>query len=69
MGRAEIETYLVNYDYAAGAPTDATFSCLFEDGRRGWATSQDASLLQAIEREEFCGRRAQVRAGALLEID
>ncbi|MBW2271578.1 MAG: hypothetical protein JRH16_23770 [Deltaproteobacteria bacterium] len=65
-GEAVIETYLLSFDQ--GEPVGATFSCLFEDGRRNWATSDDTALFEAMQREEFCGRAAHVRRGSVLEL-
>lgn len=65
-GEAVIETYLLSC--VQGEPVGATFSCLFEDGRRNWATSEDPALFEAMQRDEFCGRAAHVRSQGVLEL-
>jgi acetyl-CoA C-acetyltransferase len=43
-----------------GAPRLAHATCLTDDGRRTWGTSEDPDLLAAMMREEFCGRRGRI---------
>ena len=43
-------------------------ACRIDAGRRTWATTDDASLLEAMQREELCGRRGRVRAGGVLDL-
>ena len=48
------DTYHV--DLIANAP--AGWSALLDDGRRAWAHVNDPQVLEAMSREEFCGRSA-----------
>jgi hypothetical protein len=43
--------------FDADGPTAAHAACLLEDGRRTWANSEDAELMDALMSEEFCGRK------------
>jgi acetyl-CoA C-acetyltransferase len=54
-GPATLESYTVMFD--ADGPTAAHAACLLEDGRRTWANSEDAELMDALMSEEFCGRK------------
>jgi acetyl-CoA C-acetyltransferase len=65
-GEVVIESYTVMY--GDSGPSVAHAACLLPDGRRTWANSSDAVLLDAMTREEFCGRRARVSAGALADV-
>ncbi len=58
-GAATVETYALRY--VDGAPTSATVACMRENGRRVWATIEDSAVLEAMTREEFCGRRVSIR--------
>ncbi len=57
-GPVTIEAYTVAHQ--KGEARIAHAACLTDDGRRTWATVQDAALLEAMMREEFCGRRGRV---------
>ena len=50
-------------------PMLATASCLDESGTRSWATSRDPVLLDAMTKEELCGREVRVRAGGSFDVD
>jgi acetyl-CoA C-acetyltransferase len=54
-GPATLESYTVMF--GADGPTAAHAACLLEDGRRTWANSEDAELMDALMSEEFCGRK------------
>jgi len=64
-GDAEIECYAI--EHKNGEPANAIAACRLPDGSRTWALSDDADLLHALCREEFCGRTTRVRAGAVLD--
>jgi acetyl-CoA C-acetyltransferase len=57
-GRAEIEGYTVMF--GPEGPSIAHAACRLPDGSRTWANSQDPVLLDAMTREEFCGRSARL---------
>jgi acetyl-CoA C-acetyltransferase len=60
-GEATIETYTVLHD-REGAPETGLVVGRLANGARFWAnTPADAALLEAMEREEFIGRRGRVR--------
>jgi acetyl-CoA C-acetyltransferase len=67
VGKASVESFSLRY--ARGAPLSAVFACLRDDGRRAWATSADPALLEALTREEFCGRRVAIRPGGVLDAE
>jgi acetyl-CoA C-acetyltransferase len=66
VGPATVESYALRY--LGGSPAAATIACLRPDGRRAWATSQDPKLLDAMTREELCGRPAAIRPDGTLEV-
>jgi len=53
-GGATVESYTVMY--GAEGPTIGHVVCLLDDGRRTWANCEDPAVLDAMTREEFCGR-------------
>ena len=57
-GPTTIEGYTVAH--RGGVPTLAHASCLTDDGKRSWATLEDAGMLRAMMCEEFCGRRGHI---------
>jgi acetyl-CoA C-acetyltransferase len=57
-GDATVEGYTVMY--GADAPTIGHVVCRLADGRRTWANTTDAAVLDAMTREEFCGRPVRV---------
>jgi acetyl-CoA C-acetyltransferase len=57
-GPVTIEAYTVAHQ--KGAPRLAHAACLTDDGRRTWGTLDDPAVLQAMMREEFCGRRGRI---------
>ena len=65
-GVASVETYALRY--ADGAPVSAIVACLRENGRRVWGTIAEPTTLDAITREELCGRRVSIRDGNTLEV-
>ena len=63
-GPVRIEGYTVMY--GADGPTQGLAACLLDDGRRTWGNTREADVLDAMTKEEFCGRPATVSAeGAL----
>ncbi len=57
-GDATVESYTVMY--GSEGPTIAHVVCLTPDGRRAWANCDDVDVMQAMTREEFCGRPVRV---------
>ncbi len=57
-GAATLESYTVMY--SGEGPAQAFIAALLPDGRRCWATSDEAPLMEAMTREEFCGRAVRV---------
>jgi acetyl-CoA C-acetyltransferase len=51
-----------------GVPRLGHASCLTDDGRRTWATLEAPDVLQAMMREEFCGRRGRVDGQGHLDL-
>lgn len=67
QGPVTLEAYTVAH--AKGAPRIAHVSCLTRDGRRTWGTLEDPALLDAMMREEFCGRRGRLDGHGALDVD
>jgi len=57
-GPVTIEGYTVAH--RKGRPERALAACLTDAGRRTWAVATDPALLEAMMREEHCGRRGRV---------
>lgn len=66
-GPVTIEGYTVAH--RDGLPRLAHVACLTDDGRRTWATLDEPAVLEAMMREEFCGRRGRVDGAGCLWID
>lgn len=58
QGDAEVESYTVMY--GPEGPTIAHVVCLTPQGHRAWANCEDPDVLQAMTREEFCGRPVRI---------
>lgn len=56
QGHVMIESYTVMF--SADGPSIGHFACLTPEGQRVWVNTRDPDLLQAMLREEFCGRAA-----------
>lgn len=52
-----------------GVPRIAHAACLTDDGRRTWGTVDDPAVLEAMLREEFCGRRGQIDGHGKLTVE
>ncbi|MCH9672962.1 MAG: acetyl-CoA acetyltransferase [Gammaproteobacteria bacterium] len=65
-GEVELESYVVMY--GADAPSVAHVACRLDDGTRTWANTSEADLLQAMMKEEFCGRRGRVNGAGELTV-
>lgn len=63
-GPVIVEAYTVMHG-RDGAPEVALAACLVPDGRRTWARSSDADLMNRFVAEEACGLPAEVRGGDL----
>jgi acetyl-CoA C-acetyltransferase len=57
-GPVTLEAYTVAHQ--KGAPRIAHAACQTAEGRRTWGTVADPSLLEAMMREEFCGRKGRI---------
>lgn len=60
-GEVTIESYTVMY--GPNGPAMGHAACLLPDGRRTWANTEDADVMQAMTTEEFCGKTANVKDG------
>ena len=60
-GPAGIESYTVMFD--RDGPSIGFAACLLPDGRRAWANTRDAEVLDAMMAEEFCGRQGRIDTG------
>jgi acetyl-CoA C-acetyltransferase len=65
-GPVTLEGYTVAH--RKGTPRIAHAACLTDDGRRTWATLEDPALLEAMMREEFCGRRGHIDGHGRLDV-
>ena len=65
-GPVSIEAYTVAH--REGRPRIAHVACLSDDGRRSWGTAGDPELLEAMMREEFCGRRGRLDGAGGLDL-
>lgn len=63
-GAARVVTYTVIY--AGDAPSHGLLLCHLDDGRRALVRVDDRDTVQAMTREEFCGRAVQLDDGKLL---
>jgi acetyl-CoA C-acetyltransferase len=66
-GPVAVEAYTVAYK--AGEPRMGFAACLTDDGRRTWGTVEDLAVLDAMTREEFCGRRGRLDGNGKLTVD
>jgi len=66
-GPVSVEAYTVAH--SKGKPRLAHVACLTDDGRRTWGTVEDPDVLDAMTREEFCGRRGHLDGQGKLRID
>ena len=57
-GPVEVESYAVMY--GADGPSIAHVACRLADGRRAWGNCAVPDVLDAMTREEFCGRPAKL---------
>jgi len=54
QGTATVEGYSVMY--GAEGPNKAFIACRLDDNRRAWAINEEPEVLEAMIKEEFCGR-------------
>ncbi len=66
-GPVTIEAYTVAH--LKGVPRVAHAACLTDDGRRTWGTIDDPAIMDAMMREEFCGRRGSINGQGKLSLD
>ncbi len=65
-GPVVVEAYTVAHK--SGQPRIAHVACLTEDGRRTWGTVEDPAVLEAMMREEFCGRSGNIDGKGKLSV-
>ena len=65
-GPVTLEAYTVAHQ--KGQPRRAHVACLTDAGARTWATLDEPALLEAMMREEFCGRRGRVDGHGALQL-
>lgn len=65
-GEVSIESYTVMYGGDKAAV--GHLACLTSAGQRVWVNTDDASLMQAMTQEEFCGRPAIINSSMQLEM-
>ncbi len=66
-GPISVEAYTVAH--RSGRPHIGHASCLTDDGRRTWGTTQDGAVMDAMMRSEFCGRRGRIDGAGALRFD
>ena len=66
-GPVTLEAYTVAHQ--KGVPRIGHAACLIDDGRRTWACTDEPGVLEAMMREEFCGRPARVDGHGRLSVD
>jgi acetyl-CoA C-acetyltransferase len=66
-GPVTIEAYTVAHQ--KGTPRIGHAACLTDDGRRTWGTVEDPAVMDAMMREEFCGRRGRLDGDGKLSVD
>ena len=66
-GPVTVEAYTVAY--RAGKARIGYAACLTGEGRRTWGTVEDPAVLDAMTRQEFCGRPGRVDGGGKLSVD
>ncbi len=62
-GEVTVESYAVMY--GADGPSVAHVACLTTDGARTWVNVEDAGVMHAMTREEFCGRAGELTSTGL----
>ncbi len=65
-GPVTIEAYTVAHQ--KGKPRIGHAACLTADGRRSWGTVEDPAVMDAMMREEYCGRRGRLDGGGKLSV-
>jgi acetyl-CoA C-acetyltransferase len=65
-GEATIESYAVMY--SGDDPAVAHVACLTPQGERTWVNTEDKDLMEAMTREEFCGRKVRIDGDGNLAI-
>ena len=66
-GPVTVEAYTVAHQ--KGTPRIGHAACLTDDARRTWGTLEDPAALDAMMREEFCGRRGRIDGHGKLGVD
>ena len=64
--RETLEAHAVAHQM--GQPRVGHASCLTDAGKRTWAMVREPTLLEAMMREEFCGRRGRVDGHGQLSV-
>ncbi len=66
-GPVTIEAYTVAHQ--KGEPRIGHAACLTDEEERTWGTLEDPAVLEAMMREEFCGRRGRLDGDGHLSVD
>jgi len=66
VGPVQIESYTVMY--GADGPAVAHVACQNDAGQRVWINSEDREMMQAMTKEEFCGRQARISSDHQLSV-
>ncbi len=66
-GPITIEAYTVAH--RGGNPVVAHVACLTPEGKRTWGRVEDPAFMEAMKREEFCGRRGHIDGKGNLSIE
>lgn len=66
-GPVTIEAYTVAH--RKGVPRIAHVACLTDDGRRTWGRVDDPRVMEAMMREEFCGRSGRIDGAGGLSVE
>lgn len=65
-GKVTIESYTVMF--AGEGPVVGHTACLTQEGKRTWANTSDPDVMQAMMKEEFCGRSATIDGAGNLSV-
>ncbi len=65
-GTAHVESYTVMY--GSDGPTIAHLACLTPELERTWVNTDDPELMDAMQKEEFCGTPVMLRDSELVSI-
>ena len=66
-GPVTVEAYTVAH--RGGEPRVGLAACLTAAGQRTWGTVDDSAVMEAMMREEFCGRPGRIDGHGKLGVD